>query len=217
MKPIDIINKSVQAHEGLEQWKQLKSLSFTKKTTLYHEDGSLRKESLQHQSFLFGGNPSGTIHSSMDSVSYRLKKRDIYMQTRDSSFQLSGEELKSKQNLFVSALYVASQPFQLLESGATFEQKSDTIFGTKKAYAIRVKYQGDSSTSDQWTYYFDQESYRVVACKVKHNQRVSVIENTSYDESTPFVFNATRKSTIVENGKPKFVIAEYSYTNYKVD
>ncbi len=216
MEPIDIINKSVLAHGGLEQWKELKSLSFTKKTTVYHEDGSLGKESLQNQEFVFSKSFSGRIYAVLDSILYHYQDGNIYVQRLDSSFQLSGEELKSKQSLFKSALYVTSQPFQLLESGATFERKSDTVFSVKKAFAIRIHYPGDSSTSDQWTYYFDQASYRVVACKVRHNDRVSIIENTSYDMSTPFVFNATRKSTIMDWGKPKFVIAEYEYSNYKI-
>lgn len=216
VKPINIINKSVQAHGGLERWKQLKSLSFTKKTTLYYEDGSVRLESTQNQSFLFGKYLSGTIHSILDSVSYRFKKSEVYMQTKDSSAQLSGEALKSKQRLFASALYVTSQPFQLLESGAAFERTSDTIFGDKKAFAVRVYYPNDTTTSDQWTYYFDQDSFLVVACKVKHDKRTSIIENLSYDQSTPFIFNATRKSTITENGKAAFVIAEYEYSDYQV-
>ena len=217
VEPIDVINRSVQAHGGLEQWKQLKSLSFTKKTTLYHEDGSLRKENLQNQEFVFSKSFSGRIYAVLDSILYDYSEGNIYVQKLDSSFQLSGDALKSKQNLFKSALYVTSQPFQLLESGAAFERKPDTIFGSKETFAIRIHYPNDSSTSDQWTYYFDQASYRVVACKVRHNDRVSIIENTSYDTSTPFVFNATRKSTIMEGDQPKFVIAEYEYSNYKIN
>lgn len=216
VEPIVIIGRSVEAHGGLESWKQLKSLSFTKKTVLYNEDGSVKKNVTQDQAFLFNTSSSGTLDAVIDTISYRLEDDKVLVKLGDQYYDLENAERDAKKKLVNSALYVVSQPFQLLESSATFERKSDTVFGDKPTFSIRVKYPGDSPSSDQWTYYFDQDSFRVVACKVKHNNRVSIIENISYDRSTPFLFNATRKSTIMDGSNPKFVIAEYEYSNYKV-
>lgn len=216
MKPIDIIANSVQAHGGMEKWKQMRSLSFTKKTILYNADGSLKKTITQEQAYTFDKSSSGRIDATIDTIGYRLENDALLVKLGDRYYKLENSELESKKKLVNSALYVVSQPFQLMESGAAFERQSDTLFGDKKAFSLRVKYPGDSSTSDQWTYYFDQDSYKVVGSKVSHNNRVSVIENTSYDLSTPFLFNATRKSTILQGDQPKFDIAEYVYSNYKV-
>lgn len=217
MEPIDIIAKSVEAHGGLESWKQLKSLSFTKKTILYNEDGSIKQNTTQDQAFSFDQNSSGTIDALIDTVAYRLENEDLLVKLGDKYYNLENSELEKRKKLVNSALYVTSQPFQLLESGATFKRKKDSVIGAQKVLAIRIHYPNDTSTSDQWTYYIDQETFLVAACKVKHSTRTSLIENTSYDRNTRFVFNATRKSTITENGKAKFVIAEYEYSNYKVN
>lgn len=217
LEPIDIVQESVKVHGTMEAWKNIKSLSFTKKTQLFNEDGSLKQKIVQDQEFQFGNEYSASIYSHLDSTSYHLKEGQIHTEIGDYLFVLGGKELKSKQRLFKSALYVTSQPFQLIESGARFERKQDTLFGEKKVFAIRVHYKGDTSASDQWTYYFDQNTFEVVACSVQHNDRISVIENTSYDSATPFLFNSARKSTIMNGGKSNFVIAEYEYSNYKVE
>jgi hypothetical protein len=216
VEPFDIIKSSVEAHGGLASWKQLKTLSFTKKTVLYNEDGSIKKTTTQEQAFSFDKSSSGTIDAMIDTTAYRLEKGNLLVKLGDRYYSLENSELERKKKLVNSALYVVSQPFQLMESDATFERKPDTLIGDKKVFSVRVKYPGESADSDQWTYYFDQDSYKVVGCKVKHNNRVSVIENTSYDTKTNFVFNATRKSTIMNGDKPKFVIAQYEYSNYKV-
>lgn len=217
MEPIDILERSVEVHGGLESWDQLKSISFTKKTILYNEDASVKRESVQNQKFVFGSNPSAFINSVLDSIIYQLVDDTVTIDFADSVFVAQGVEQDRLKAMFSSALYVTSQPFGLLKSGAIFTRELDTVIGKKEVFAIRISYPDDQSDSDQWTYYFDQKDFRVRACKVRHNQRVSLIENTSYDLSTPFLFNATRKSTILEKGRAKFVIAQYEYSNYKVE
>ena len=139
----------------------------------------------------------------------------IHKRKMNSVHKLSGEEFKKIDHLFSSSLYVVSQPFQLIKSKAIFKRLQDTVVNRKKVYALDVYYKDDTENSDQWTYYFDQNTFNVTACKVRHQKRVSVIENTSYDMSTPFLFNATRKSTII-HAKERFIIAKYSYSNYNV-
>lgn len=217
LEPIFIIKKSTEAHGGIESWKNLKSLSFTKKTNLYKEDGSLKSTILQNQKFDFENNLSISLNSILDSVKCNLQNGKVTIQNKDSIYRPVGEELNKTQALFSFAMYVTSQPFQLLESGASFERIKDTLVNNKRVLSILVHYKNEGIDSDKWTYYFDPNSFEVTACKVRHNGRESLIENTSYDKSTPFLFNRRRKSTILENGKPKFVFAEYKYMNYRVE
>ena len=51
----DILSKSIKAHGGIEFWQKIDTLSFTKKTILYNQEGVKEKETIQHQSF-YGGN-----------------------------------------------------------------------------------------------------------------------------------------------------------------
>ena len=214
--PLEIVQKSVEAHGDMEEWENVKTFSFTKKAVIYNTNGSVNKQVVQDQFFKFRDGRYAFINSRIDSVSYKQVGENIYKRKIDSVYELSGNELEKIENLFSSALYVVSQPFQLIKSKATFERIQDTLVNNKKVYALDVHYKDDSENSDQWTYYFEKNTFKVAACRVKHNKKVSIIENTSYDSSTPFLFNATRKSTIIGNENTSFVIAEYAYSNYKV-
>lgn len=176
----------------------------------------MNKQHLQDQFFNFNDGKKASISFPADSLSYQLdQKGTIHKRKMNSVHKLSGEEFKKIDHLFSSSLYVVSQPFQLIKSKAIFKRLQDTVVNRKKVYALDVYYKDDTENSDQWTYYFDQNTFNVIACKVRHQKRVSVIENTSYDMSTPFLFNATRKSTII-HAKERFIIAKYSYSNYNV-
>ena len=213
----EILSKSLIAHGGLESWQKMQSLSFDKKTVLYTKDGSFEKEILQKQSFFFGGEPHEIIHSLTDSVTYFLKNNVYTKKNRDSVFVLGNEELTIVKNMFASAYYVVSQPFHMKESNALLTFEKDTLINSKKVFVVGVSYQNDDSESDQWTYYFDAETYRIVSCKVKHEPTVSYIENTEFDSSTPFLFNAKRKSTFLnQKGEKDYLRADYFYTNFKV-
>jgi len=40
----DILSKSIKAHGGIELWQKIDTLSFTKKTILYNQEGLKRKK-----------------------------------------------------------------------------------------------------------------------------------------------------------------------------
>ena len=46
-----IIKKSIEVHGGIDNWKNIKQLSFDKQTVLYHEDGSVELKTDQFQLF----------------------------------------------------------------------------------------------------------------------------------------------------------------------
>ena len=59
----DILSKSIKAHGGIELWQKIDTLSFTKKTILYNQEGFKEKETTQHQSFYEGIPLHGKISS----------------------------------------------------------------------------------------------------------------------------------------------------------
>ena len=100
LEPIFIIKRSTEAHGGIESWKNLKSLSFTKKTNLYKEDGSLKSTILQNQKFDFENNLSISLNSILDSVKCNLQNGKVTIQNKDSIYRPVGEELNKTQALF---------------------------------------------------------------------------------------------------------------------
>ena len=213
-----ILSKSLEAHGGMSTWEQVDSISFQKKTILHTREGVKEKEINQHQTFYLGDGFNGQILTYGDpQIIYSLKDGEYTITKGDSQIILNDVEKESVKTMFNSAYYVASQPFHLKQSNAHLILKKDTVINDRKTYALDISYLGDTSTSDQWTYFFDTETFLVTSCRVKHNTRVSFIENLVYDTYTPFVFNAERESFFLKkDGKKDYLRASYSYSDYHV-
>ena len=213
-----ILSKSLEAHGGMSTWEQIDSISFHKKTILRTREGVKEKEINQHQAFYLGDGFNGQILSYGDpQIVYSFKDGEYAIKKGDSSIILNDVEKQSVKATFNSAYYVASQPFQLKESNAHLILKKDTVINDRKNYVLDISYLGDTSTSDQWTYFFDAETFLITSCRVKHNTRVSFIENLVYDTYTPFVFNAERESVFLKkDGAKDYLRASYYYSDYRV-
>ena len=215
-----ILKKSLKAHGGLELWQKIDTLSFTKRTILYNQDGVKEKEIIQHQSF-YGGIP---LHGKISSLGTEKSSisviNGVYTNSiRDSLIPITDHEIKAINNSFKSAYYVISQPFNLKESDALLVYKKDTILNGEKTFVVDVSYREDENTErpDQWTYFFNAKTFLVVAAKVFHSPTISFIKNTKFNAKTPFVFNSERVSIFMnKDGTEDYVRAAYFYSNYKV-
>ena len=215
-----ILLKSLEAHGGLELWQKIDTLSFTKKTILYNQEGVKEKEITQHQSF-YGGIP---LHGKISSLGTEKSSisviNGVYTKSiRDSLIPIIDREIKAINNSFKSAYYVISQPFNLKESDALLVYKKDTILNGEKTFVVDVSYREDKNTNtpDQWTYFFNAKTFLVVAAKVFHSPTISFIKNTKFNAKTPFVFNSERVSIFMnKDGTEDYVRAAYFYSNYKV-
>jgi len=155
----EIISKSIEAHGGFNQWKQIDTLSFVKKTVLFTKKGLKEKEIKQYQSFSFGSSFNGAITSlESDSTSLTLTSGLYSKSIGDSLLLITEKELPALKNAFKSAYYVVSQPFNLRESTASFRYVKDTVLQNKKTYVVNVSYEGDTEKSDLWTYYFNAQT-----------------------------------------------------------
>ena len=215
-----ILKKSLKAHGGLELWQKIDTLSFTKRTILYNQDGVKEKEIIQHQSF-YGGIP---LHGKISSLGTEKSSisviNGVYTNSiRDSLIPITDHEIKAINNSFKSAYYVISQPFNLKESDALLVYKKDTILNGEKTFVVDVSYREDENTErpDQWTYFFNAKTFLVVAAKVFHSPTISFIKNTKFNIKTPFVFNSERVSVFMnKDGSEDYTRAAYFYSNYKV-
>ena len=216
----DILSKSIKAHGGIELWQKIDTLSFTKKTILYNQEGVKEKETTQHQSFYEGIPLHGKISSLGAEKSSISVINGVYAKSiRDSLIPITDREIKAINNSFKSAYYVISQPFNLKESDALLFYKKDTILNGEKTFVVDVSYKVDENTNtpDQWTYFFNAKTFLVVAAKVFHSPTISFIKNTKFNTKTPFVFNSERVSVFMNNdGTEDYTRAAYFYSNYKV-
>jgi hypothetical protein len=124
--------------------------------------------------------------------------------------------LQKAKNNFNAALYVISQPFNFLNKNTLFTYMGVVNLGNKKAYEIKIGYANDTEASDKWFYYFDVYNFKMIGNKVILKDHTSFIENNTFDTTTGFVFNQSRKSyRLNDAGEKTYVRATYFYDNFK--
>jgi hypothetical protein len=216
---LQIIEKSIKAHGGLESWQKIKQLSFDKETTLFNEDGSIELKTEQFQLFQFGTKLFGKIEwqNNGNDISIIYDDEKISKSINDSVVDSESELVKAS-NAFWAAYYVACKPFDLISENTKLVLSGEIDFEGKRCYVISVFYKNDEIDADRWSYIIDAESYKVVANKVVLKDHTSWVENLTFDTSTPLIFNAHRKSyRLNEVGEKTYLRAEYFYSNFKVE
>lgn len=216
-----IVEKAVEHHGGLENWRNIKTLSFNKATTLFLEDGSIERQLNQRQTFHLSPELKGTIQdlNFQGTHAYEYDNGNFNRTANDSVWQIKDQkEIDALNYSFFAAHYVTCQPFELLSEKASLTLSGETEVNGKRCYVVDVTYEGDSENADKWTYIFDAETYELVANKVELTDHTSWIENLTFDTTTGLKFNAHRKSyRFNEAGEKTYLRAEYFYSNYQVD
>jgi len=192
---LQIIEKSIEAHGGIESWQKIKQLSFDKETTLFNEDGSVELKTDQFQLFQFGTKLFGKIEwkNNGNDISIIYDDEKISKSINDSVVDSESELVKAS-NAFWAAYYVANKPFDLIDENTDLLLTGETNLEGTRCYIVNVSYKNDTTDADRWSYIIDAETFKVVANKVVLKDHTSWVENLTFDTTTPFIFNAHRKS-----------------------
>ncbi|MDF2158434.1 hypothetical protein [Algoriphagus sp. CAU 1675] len=212
----NLLEKSISAHGGMDNWESVEVLKFRKWTRLLKEDGSVESETDQSMEFRLKPFFEGKITWISDSVEHVS-----YFDGAQMRYSVGGNEIQNQDFLAAkkkdmdAAFYVIAQPWKLLQdegSKLTYEGVRETPLGL--AEVIRVDYGSDE---DVWWYYFDPESFLMTGNEVQLKDHRSLIENLSSNNSSPFVFYGERKSyRINEKGEKLYLRAEYLYSDFEV-
>ena len=217
---LEIVEKGVEAHGGLEAWKAINTLSFDKTTMLFLEDGSIERRIDQRQTFQLNDTLRGSIRGLKTStdVGYDYDDGIFFRVENDSTWQVTDQkEIDALSYSFFAAHYVICQPFELLSDNAELTYGGETKIGERQCHIVNVTYKNDGENADKWSYIFDAETNELVANKVVLSDHTSWIENLTFDATTGIKFNEQRKSyRLDENGNKLYLRAEYFYSNYSI-
>mgnify|MGYP003388812558 FL=1 len=216
ISPQEIVERSVAYHGGMKLWKASKELSFDKEIILYSREGAIESKTVQHQRFRYDRGLEGELswvrNGNQWSIVY---KNNVIFKKRNDSTITSKEELQSAKRTFFSADYVINQPFKLLDTLTTLSYVGTKMIEGKENYVVQVGYKNDTDLSDKWFYYFDMNTYQLMAAKVVHDDKISMIKNLTFDKSTGLLFNRHRKSYFIKpSGEIDYLRAAYFYTNF---
>ncbi len=220
-EPIDLINASIEAHGGMDNWNVLKNISYVKRIVLYLPDGSVESEVIQKIKYSFKPKFSGKMRWEKDGVNYQIvfdgKASQLYMNDIESQDSTLVAKYFSE---FMASYYVFAQPFKLLEDKAnrTYEGESSLENGMP-VDVVKVTYpMQNDERSDEWWYYFDTKTHRLAANMVHHKKGYSYIKNTKYQSANSLLFNAERKSYNVDSLRNvQYLRADYFLTHLEIE
>ena len=212
LAPEILLQKSIQAHGGMDLLNQIESIQYNKSIKLYTASGTLERQ--LNQKILHRWEPfltsmewtttEGSFFAQKDSEKVRL--------TLNGELQKDSLLLSEINSNLDAALYVFWQPFKLTEPAA-----KKTYLGPQKlldsieVLALQVSY-SDAPNADLWHYYFTPENYKLRAVQVDHNNRTSLILNELYETQTGLSLNKKRMSYFLDSlGQVTYLRAAYEY------
>lgn len=201
----EILIKSLNAHGG-ENLNKIKKIKYLKTTFTYDDLGNVKKQIKQIITHKFD-----PYKTEIESNNKTLKSDGIITEIIENGKIVSDfESLNKAKSTINGAFYVFWQPMKLKDDGTIIKYMgATTLPNKKKVYSLEVSY---LSGSDTWNFYFDSNSYLLVASEVNHNNKVSLIYTTGFNTTDNGIFHHKRESyKLTENRSKLSIQASYIY------
>lgn len=159
-----IIKASIISAGGLEKWKQMEALSYTKIIQEYDSAGNLQNEITQYHTYQLQPNVKMRIAWSDSGKNYLvIYNGDSARKFVNSKPAATPDDYDDAWHSTWGSHYVLFQPFKLADGGAKFVFEGTQNILNKKVLAIKVLYSGQDTSEKKfpWWYYFDVETKEI--------------------------------------------------------
>jgi len=219
LKAKEIIAQTIAAYGGLENWKAIKELSFSKWYALYDAEGHEEVEVNQQHNY----NQDRIYISWEDGPDFieQTKIGNQFIRKRNGKKDPS-VSLPAVTNSTLAARFVMDFPYNLLDLGTTISYIGEDTFMGRSVHVLKVIYHPETqkhhTTKDVWWHYIDTESLLGIGYKVKHLDHISLVKNLSFHSLKGFTLPGQRSSfRLDEYGNELFLRAEYTYDEYAIE
>jgi hypothetical protein len=215
-----VLQKAFAANGGYDNYLNLKSISYKKRTKLFLPDGSVESDITQYHEYTVSPELSATIFWMKDGQRHSIKyENGVGQKYIDGELLADGS--KSATSSFLSAHYVLFMPYKLADDHVQLTYDGQDEIAGSTVDIIKAVYSpadhDNHSTNDTWWYYFDADSGAYVASMVYHEPTYALIENTRQNTDLPLVMNTYRISHRVDgDGNKEYVRGEFYYEDYEM-
>ncbi len=217
---LDVVKNAIHTAGTNQKWKNIASLSYTKKSKLLLENGDIESEVTQRHHYELRPQKSIKITWVVEKDSFLIVHNDsISQKFKNGNLIDEGDTIKSSVN---SSLYVIGMPFKLLDEGTVLSYEGlqtlntiDTVHTINASYA--PKEHQNHSTQDVWWYHFEKNTGAFLSSLVYHEPTYALIENEATIKHEGLTFPKRRKSYFCDEfGKKLFLRAEFWYDDYVI-
>jgi len=197
-----VLQRAFEKNGGFDNYQNLKSISYKKRSILYFPDGGIESDVTQYHEYNISPQLSATIFWMKDGNRHSIKYEDGIAQKYVDGELLAGGS-QSAMSSFLSAHYVLFMPFKLSDNHAELSYLGEDKVSGQKVDVIKAVYSPanheNHSTNDTWWYYFNSDTGAYVASMVYHEPTFALIENTRQNTDLPLVMNTYRISHRVDS------------------
>ncbi|NRB47683.1 MAG: hypothetical protein HRU41_08405 [Saprospiraceae bacterium] len=218
-----VLTAAMDKAGGLDRWNKLASLQFTKDYSLLLESGEVENAAFQQHLYTFGTNPTVDIRWEKEGKTNAIHFKEGQYQKLLNDAPDTSMAQQSVINTVLSATFVVSIPFKLLDEGVQLSYSGlDTLANGKVVEVLQASYDpeehAEHSTPDIWKHYYDAEDFTFLAYMVQHADHYSYVENQSFHEVEGFLLPKTRKSYRVDEDRNLLYLrADYAYDDYSLE
>lgn len=217
-----LLKEATIAAGGRNIWNSKKQLSFQKYVALYDSTGTAEQENWQTHTYTYQPIKKVEINWERDSAAYEIIAKNDQLQRLVNGGIDTSVSQQSLENTVLSATFVISLPFKLLDEGVQLSYQGKKQLDTGQSVEVlRAVYDATQneqhSNQDVWELYFDASDHRMLGYQVQHDDHISYVLNESFHVVEGLVFPHLRKSYRVnENGERLFLRAAYEYKDFTV-
>ena len=191
----------------------LDALSYAKTTQVYDSLGQLSK-TIEQEHKIFWNPFVYEIRIPGDTTLqvYRQRENTVEVEQFEAIVQDS-VLIQKAQNALATAYFVFWQPFKLDDSKAVFSYLGREVLpNEEEVHVVEVRYPKDSST-DEWVFFFDTESFLNLGYRVRHNGKLSLILNEAFTdrEGLPILVHKRSSYLVLETMNVLRLQADYEY------
>jgi len=199
---------------GLDKWKQVESVSFTKKAVYYLPEGGIDIELTQQQFFQIYPTLIANFNWEQDG-----NKISLSFENESATKTINGEiqkfnPLDTEQVL--GDFLVLTIPFNLMDNAENLALVGEMVYDDTHAIVIHSINHKLNPRNDWW-YFFDEETGKYLASTVHHSPTFAHIKNEEFEEIQGLKFPAHRQSFRTDSlGNIEYLRAEFFYSDYKI-
>lgn len=217
---VSIIEKSIEAHGGLEAWGKVQSISMVRDIWMFDESGATESNVRQENEFRIKPYFEAKMSWEKDSIQHRVVFDGLKTQYWMGSNEIQNEGfLAAKKKNIDAAFYVLTKPFDLLDESKhlTYEGMTELPGGVKMETVRVIDGDPKDPNIDVWWYYFDPKTFEIFAYKVKTSDHYSLVYNQGWDKTSGILLPARRESFRVDSlGNHLYRRALYGYGMYEI-
>ncbi|MFD0862007.1 DUF6503 family protein [Sungkyunkwania multivorans] len=213
-----IVDRAIEQHGGTETWQRIKTIKFDKTSILYFPDGKVESKVTQHQSFQYHPTYMISIRWEQDDKDFLITSNgDHVAKSVNDSIVTDPKALDAAKKSVLASEYVIFLPFKLKDDNTALHYAGTATFNNDEAHLINTTFSEKRDNADQWTFYFERDSYQLLGYKVVHNGKISLVESLETNTDTGLLLDAHRKSYFLDSlGNKEYLRAEFFYESFQI-